>query len=259
MSMENHKERYEELLAGFVLGTLTRPELAEFHALREQGTPPGAMSVEEAQTLLAELPEALNAPAPSANLKERVMARAFVEAPHDHDHVPFPESRIQNPESRIFAGWPALAWAAILLLALTNIGMVVQTIRIGSELASLKTDMAHQAGINEVLTNPTVQVSNMKGTKTDCRARVYYDPDARVVLVCSSSLPGLEPGNDYQLWAMVDGKPVSVGVLKTRRGNTFELNAPRSVPLDKTSTFAISKEPSGGMPQPTGEIVFASL
>jgi anti-sigma-K factor RskA len=99
----------------------------------------------------------------------------------------------------------------------------------------------------------------MKGTKTDCRARVYFDPDIRLVLVCSSSLPDLEPGRDYQLWAMIDGKPVSVGVLKTRKGNAFELSAPPSVPLGKASTFAISKEPSGGMPQPTGEIVFAGL
>lgn len=261
MSVENQKERYEELLGGFVLGTLTRPELEEFHSLGQRGAPAGAMSVEEAQKLLAELPEALHTPAPPARLKERILAQAFVEAPPDHEHepIPFPESRVQNPESRIFAAWPALAWAAILLLTLTNIGMFVQTRKIGSELASVKSDLTRQAGMNELLTNPMVQVSNMKGTKTDCRARVYFDPEARVVLVCSSSLPDLEPGRDYQLWAMVGGKPVSVGVLKSRKGNAFELSAPPSVPLDQTSTFAISKEPAGGMPQPTGEILFAGL
>jgi anti-sigma-K factor RskA len=154
---------------------------------------------------------------------------------------------------------PALAWAAIFLLALTNVGMFVQTMRVHSELAGLKLELAYQTAMNTMLTNPMVQVSNMKGTKTDCRARVYFDPDARLVLVCSSSLPDLEPGKDYQLWAMVNGKPVSVGVLKARKGDTFQLKAPASVSLDKAATFAISKEPAGGVPQPTGEIVFAGL
>jgi len=259
MSVENHRERYEELLAGFVLGTLTRPELAEFQALREQGTPREAMSIEEAQNLLAELPEALHAPAPSPKLKEKILAAAFVETPADPDLIPYEKNRNSKFEIRNSVGLPALAWAAILLLTLTNIGMYLQTTRVRSELAGLKLDLAHQTAMNTMLTNPTVQISNMKGTKTDCRARVYFDPDARLVLVCSSSLPDLEPGQDYQLWAMVDGKPVSVGMLTTRKGDTFQLRAPEAVPLDKAATFAISKEPAGGMPQPTGEIVFAGL
>lgn len=287
---QNTQERYEELLAGFVLGTLTRSELVEFHALKDRGLPAGAMSIEEAQMLLAELPEALHSPVPSPKLKEKIMAKAFVETPPEADLIPFPNIRHSTFDIRNRAGLPALAWAAILLLALTNAGMFVQTLRlhnqfkdvalqnqklrkdiavasnqsddvkkIKTELARVKLELAHQNDMNEMLTNPTVQVSNMKGTKTDCRARVYYDPDARIVLVCSSSLPNLAPNKDYQLWAMVGGKPVSVGVLKTRKGNAFQLNVSPSVPLDQAKTFAISMEPAGGMPKPTGEIVFAGL
>jgi len=287
---QNIQERYEELLAGYVLGTLTRTELVEFHALKDRGLAAGTMSVEEAQNLLAELPEALHASAPSPRLKEKILAKAFVETPPEADIIPFPS--IQNPKSKIEnrVQLPALAWAAILLLALTNAGMFVQTLRLHNqfkdvalqnkklrhdltivsnqagdlqkmklELSRVKLELAHQNNMNEMLTNPTVQVSNMKGTKTDCRARVYYDPEARIVLVCSSSLPDLAPDKDYQLWAMVSGKPVSVGVLKTRKGNAFQLNVAPSVPLDQAKTFAISMEPAGGMPKPTGEIVFAGL
>src|SRR5258708_6491152 len=103
-SEENMSEKYEELLAGFVLGTLTRPELVEFHALQQQGASSGAMSVEEAQDLLAHLPEALHTPAPSPRLKEKILAIAFVEAPPEEDLIPFPDIRNSKFEIRNYAG-----------------------------------------------------------------------------------------------------------------------------------------------------------
>ncbi len=67
------------------------------------------------------------------------------------------------------------------------------------------------------------------------------------------ALYGLDPpppGRTYQLWFVVDGKPVSVGTFSGKRGAKVEF-ASDTMPHN-TNAVAVTLEPAGGMPQPTG-------
>ena len=66
-------------------------------------------------------------------------------------------------------------------------------------------------------------------------------------------LPPMPSGKTYQLWFIVDGRPVSGGIFNADRTGRGFLRA--QVPLSalKASTFAVTLEPAGGTSAPTGD------
>jgi anti-sigma-K factor RskA len=71
------------------------------------------------------------------------------------------------------------------------------------------------------------------------------------------NLPECLTGTTYQLWAIQD-KPVSIGTFHMGAGETAHLLARKVPSFADAKTFAVSLEPSGGRPQPTGPIYLLS-
>jgi anti-sigma-K factor RskA len=77
------------------------------------------------------------------------------------------------------------------------------------------------------------------------RLDATYLPDRNLV-VLAYDLPVIDRGKTYQAWQIVDGKPVSLGVLNQNSGTvTIAAN------LDDAQAVAISVEPEGGSAMPT--------
>lgn len=89
-------------------------------------------------------------------------------------------------------------------------------------------------------------------------ARVVVDPEGHQVLLLASRLPPPPPGHTYQLWVIESGTPRSLGVFDPdAAGRVLHIESdPSQLPGD--IRVAVSVEPSGGVPQPTGPIVLAS-
>ena len=83
--------------------------------------------------------------------------------------------------------------------------------------------------------------------------RVVYVPYEGVgVLELDLSEP--PAGRTYQAWGIVDGEPVSMGLVRGQGVFAFEMD------LATASAVAITEEPEGGSPQPTGDpLVVAEL
>ena len=68
-------------------------------------------------------------------------------------------------------------------------------------------------------------------------------------------LPQPSSTKDYQLWAMVNGKPVSVGIIQDEiRGRFIEM---KEIPSDATE-FIVTLEKAGGNESPTMEETYMS-
>jgi anti-sigma-K factor RskA len=83
---------------------------------------------------------------------------------------------------------------------------------------------------------------------------VAWDPTHDRGVISMQSLPAPPPGHDYQLWVL-DPKaaaPISAGLITDSRA----FAAAR--PSTSNPGFAISLEPQGGSPTPTGPILFAA-
>ena len=83
-------------------------------------------------------------------------------------------------------------------------------------------------------------------------ATVYWNTANKDVYLMINNLPKIDPNKQYQLWAMVDGKPVDAGMLEMNED--VVLVKMKNIP--KASAFAITMENKGGSPSPNMDEMF---
>jgi anti-sigma-K factor RskA len=77
---------------------------------------------------------------------------------------------------------------------------------------------------------------------------------SRGLAVSTDNLPGVMPGRTYQVWLLTKGAPVSAGLLRPDASGRSAM-VYTDLPGDVQPTgVAVSEEPEGGMPAPTGQI-----
>ncbi len=84
-------------------------------------------------------------------------------------------------------------------------------------------------------------------------AAVHFNSKERKAYLTNIDLPAPPSGKQYQLWAIVEGKPVSMGVLELPQGKDTLLDIPF---VENAAAFAISLEDAGGKPQPTMDQIY---
>ena len=89
-------------------------------------------------------------------------------------------------------------------------------------------------------------------------ARAFWSR-SRGLIFTASSLPPLPAGRTYQLWIVTPDAPVSAGLL--RPGERGDVHAVFSTPRDvvRVAAVAVTVEPDGGVPAPTGEKYLVGL
>jgi anti-sigma-K factor RskA len=101
----------------------------------------------------------------------------------------------------------------------------------------------------KVMQNPTITPVALYGVSYHaiCRCTMFWDKEAGKAYVMLHHLPNSNETNDYQLWAIVNDKPVSLGILNdTVRDRFIEFT---NVPKDAT-TFKVTLEKAGGSTTP---------
>lgn len=96
-----------------------------------------------------------------------------------------------------------------------------------------------------------VTLNNVPGKPATARAKVFWNQRNNEVFVVNESLPEPAPGKQYQLWAIVDGKPVSAGLLGPQKNRLQPMQA-----FAKADAFAITLEKQGGSAVPTLEEMY---
>lgn len=105
-------------------------------------------------------------------------------------------------------------------------------------------------GKMEMMFQPSQKMIKMTSVKqTESMAMIMWDAKTREVHVAIDQLEKLPQGKQYQLWAIVDGKPVDLGVFDEMK--KFEVKEMK--PVENASAFAVTIENSGGVPSPTME------
>ncbi len=82
-------------------------------------------------------------------------------------------------------------------------------------------------------------------------ADVYWHTSKKVFLEMKN-LPAAPSGQQYQLWAIVDGKPVDMGMYNAQPNSTVQ----EMKSVDNAQAFAITLEKEGGNPTPTMEEMY---
>lgn len=241
------------ILESYLLGHASEAEAQELEIL--------AQKYPEIQSELEAIREALDtyatefAVSPPAQLKAKILDSIFKE---DEE-----ETRSVNlaPSSRI--NWFALAASIFLFISfafnvffynrwqrssnmlaqyqMENYELSENLKNVGHELESSKESLA-------ILKDKNSVIVNLKGLETspEATAVVVWNSESKNVYLVAHNLPQPADDQQYQLWAIIDGKPVDAGVFES-------IDAIQQLKSMITAeAFAITLEIKGGNPTPQG-------
>jgi anti-sigma-K factor RskA len=119
----------------------------------------------------------------------------------------------------------------------------------------LKEQLAKAQDRIRVLTAAAVRTIILAGVKNrDAKGKVFLDPTKRNALFYAYNLPPAPTGKTYQLWVIKDSKPISAGIFSVDPdGNGFLEVSGLPSDLEKINATAVTLEPAGGRPAPTGD------
>ncbi|WP_420576770.1 anti-sigma factor [Ekhidna sp.] len=103
-----------------------------------------------------------------------------------------------------------------------------------------------------IMNNRSYKRVVMAGTDNspDAQATVYWNETTADVYLSIQNLKELSQGQQYQLWAIIDGKPVDAGVFDPNNGSFLvQMNNITS----GAAAFAVTIEPRGGSQNPSLE------
>lgn len=112
----------------------------------------------------------------------------------------------------------------------------------------------------DVMTNKYSQPVVLNGTpkSPESVAKIFWMKNTGDVFIDASNLPPVPQNKQYQLWAIVDGKPEDAGMIETEKGK-YHIQKMKS--FGKAQAFAITLEKAGGSPAPTMDemVVISSM
>ncbi len=117
--------------------------------------------------------------------------------------------------------------------------------------AELSNKVSSLEQMNSMIMNS--QRIELKGVENhpNMLADVYWHTSKKVFLEMKN-LPAAPTGKQYQLWAIVDGKPVDMGMYSAKADSTVQ----EMKSVSNAQAFAITLEKEGGNPTPTMEEMY---
>jgi anti-sigma-K factor RskA len=152
---------------------------------------------------------------------------------------------------KAFTRWIPYTIAACLMIL--GISQAKQIMALKSQLLAARTDTTRLRESNALVGLRLATLEARDAAYAASEIIVAWDPYRHEGVVALQNLPTPPAGHDYQLWVLDPAAeaPLSAGLVTASRPFTAQ---PVSTP---NPGFAISLEPSGGSPEPTGPILFA--
>jgi anti-sigma-K factor RskA len=274
-------DRLHDLAGAYVLGALDATERADFER-HLADCRQCADEVRSLQPVVDGLGQIVPLVDPPAALRDRVLppslaSRASARQAQSQTPAPHPGSGSIVHVMDSSLGWGWLAAAASLVVA---VGLAVYVWQLRDRLSLVERRLdeaiaraaAGDARLAElrrasmdvrttalVLGAPDllrVDLAGQAGSRA--KARAFWSP-AHGLVFTAVDLPALPQGKVYQLWVVGPQAPVSAGILQPdaagRATTIVEAGAAFPVP----AAFAVTLEPAGGVPQPTGDKVLVGL
>jgi anti-sigma-K factor RskA len=261
MTVKAGHEEYLELAALHALGALDGEERARFEIHLASGCETCRGAVRENEEILSDLALAAPLAKPPGAVRERLFDRVRQES--------------KGKAAKSLGGspfWMALAAAAT--LAAIGLGLYAKTLRERAEterialLERAETERVAREGLErdlsslsetlEAFTAPATRAVSLagQGPGEGAAAKAFVDPENRRLFLYVYNLPPPPTGQTYQLWLIVGGSPpVSMGVFGVETDGSARLDTASVPAFSGEVTVAVTIEPAGGVPQPTGPMV----
>lgn len=256
-----HDERMEELAAGYALDALETEDAAAFltHA---RGCEWCAVLVLEYRAVTSALGLSVPEMDASPELRERLLRMIAADEAADSASSAGPSEPRTLPVPRPARGaargrspiW-GLATAALLLVSL---GLGYWNWRLQEEIRQLQlASVQEQQLMTALAAGAQRHALTSTGVVPNAHGMVVPDPSGGDPFILLANLPELPGGRTYQAWVVGPQGPVDAGVLPEQSGGTLVARLTR---LPRPGeTVALTEEPAGGVPAPTGQVILAGV
>jgi anti-sigma-K factor RskA len=267
-------ESLRDTAALYVVGALDRQERAAFEAhVRECAS--CAADVQALGAVAHALPHAAPQVDPPPALRNRVVAIAR------EGSLRVKMDAAENRRIRGVATSAAFipSWLSVAALVLVSVALGVYAFALRERLAGLESQLTETvarlnrtqqelaaatqttAGVQArlaVLTAPDLQQVTLAGQPPARQAagRAFLSRSSGL-LFAASNLPPLPAGRTYQLWYLTRSVPISAGVFRPDDAGRAAVTQPPPATTPAVTGLAVSIEPEGGVPAPTGAIYLA--
>lgn len=242
------------IIESYVLGMVTEEERQEFEQACAQY--PDISRARESFELSLEQVLLQDAIEPPVAIKGKIETLLFQE--------PETEAIVEQADEREglirkIGLWRWMAAASIILLAGAIFWGITSNQKY-QQVAKEKSELQKQldqsvAQLNEMkgdastLQKPGVKMAALQGTNVSPAsfATVYWDTTSRDVYLMINNLPKPAADQQYQLWALMDNKPIDLGVFEMKQEKLLV----KMKNVQQAQAFAITLEPKGGSENPS--------
>lgn len=266
--MEDIKTYIESgILELYVLGEVTQEERVQVEAMALKHPAIKAELNEIERSLEAYAEE--NAVEPSAGQRDRILNSLLTNF-SDDNNFPSHEAKVETEDNIIIPiqraksnSFYQYAFAACLALLIVSIAALISVYsrlqQSNTLLASLQTQNQHFTNrVNlmdrelNVFRDPSFKLLKLQGTKNSPSSAltVAWSPVKKKVMIdmANTNMPVNDKDHQYQLWALVGGKPVDLGVFDA---DTTSKDMKEMKSIASADAFAVTLEPRGGSASPT--------
>jgi anti-sigma-K factor RskA len=252
------------ILELYVLGDVTAEERAQVEAMALKH-PAIKAELDEIERSL-ELYANENAVEPSEGQRDRILNSLLTNFADDNN---FPSRKavvadnvvpFERPKETNFYKYAFAACFALLVVSVAALISVYNHLQQSNNLlASLQTQNQHFSNrVNlmdhelSIFRDPSFKMLKLQGTKKSPNSAlmVAWSPVKKKVMIdmAEANMPANDQSHQYQLWALVGGKPVDLGVFDA---DTTSKDMKEMKSIASADAFAVTLEPRGGSPTPT--------
>lgn len=258
--MEENKNtlNFEELCAAYVLGSLSNEEKSSFEDLLSTANAEQKQFFEDMEAIAAEMALLYPEAEPSSSLKQQLIEMAWASI------------NTRNGSNIHYLSRFRYAVAASVVFMLVSIGLLFQTQNLNQNLSdqlalvtqqetiirALESEVERKEELLTILEARDVDLILMDGLEVNPTGygKVVWDKENGQALLQVANIPSVPTAKEYQLWFVVNNQPISAGVFSVNdpeQDNFFKISEFRQ---GGAGAFAITLEPEGGSPLPTGDM-----
>lgn len=152
----------------------------------------------------------------------------------------------------LFAGWSAMQMTD---MKSANNEAVAKVESMEADMAAMKSQAEYNQALATLFRSPSYKHVHLAGLPKSPESAVsaFWNTQTNEVLIDVQNLPAAPQGKQYQLWSIVDGKPVDIGMIDNAfTGKVIKMKNTKAGSV----AFAITLEKEGGNPTPTMEEMY---
>lgn len=270
MTAQNKQsELFTELCTGYVLGALDREEEQKFEEMLRNATDEQQQFYEEIKTTSSLMALATPVEEPTGDIKSRILQHARSSEKSEATYEEATSSVLYKIADILGLNRPpvAVSAAAALMIIVLSFGIFSFNIYSGfqdqqKQIEALQNQVQQKERMLSILGARDINVVILNGKLQSNQAygKLLWDPVKMNAILQIRNLPETPKNKVYQLWLIRNNNPKSAALFTVNNDSnesfiTIDKLAKRH--QAKNATFAVTLEPKGGVPKPTGKIYLA--